>query len=65
MPNMTRRCKGAQLFVKRDDAMGMAFGGNKVRQLEFYLGAARERPPPSDLTGSACFRSSIRSRKSE
>lgn len=43
MPNLTRRCGGPSLLVKRDDAMGMAFGGNKVRQLEFYLGAAREQ----------------------
>lgn len=43
MPNLTRRCGGPRLFVKRDDFMGMAFGGNKVRQLEFYLGEARER----------------------
>lgn len=43
MPNLTRRCGGARLLVKRDDAMGPAFGGNKVRQLEFYLGAAHER----------------------
>ncbi|NIA68044.1 D-cysteine desulfhydrase family protein [Pelagibius litoralis] len=28
------------LFVKRDDCTGIGFGGNKVRQLEFYLGAA-------------------------
>ncbi|MCZ6646338.1 MAG: D-cysteine desulfhydrase family protein [SAR324 cluster bacterium] len=42
MPNLTRHCGGGQLFVKRDDAMGMAFGGNKVRQLEFYMGVARE-----------------------
>jgi len=40
MPNLTRHCGGAQLFVKRDDCTGLAFGGNKVRQLEFYLGAA-------------------------
>ena len=40
MPNLAKRCGGARLSVKRDDAMGMAFGGNKVRQLEFYLGAA-------------------------
>lgn len=31
---------GAQLSVKRDDCTGFAFGGNKVRQLEFYLGDA-------------------------
>ena len=40
MPNLTRHCGGAQLLVKRDDCTGLAFGGNKVRQLEFYLGAA-------------------------
>ena len=31
---------GASVFVKRDDCTGFAFGGNKVRQLEFYIGAA-------------------------
>ena len=40
MPNLSRTCGGGALFVKRDDAMGFAFGGNKVRQLEFYLGEA-------------------------
>ena len=40
MPNLSRACGGGALFVKRDDAMGFAFGGNKVRQLEFYLGEA-------------------------
>ncbi len=34
---------GVNLQVKRDDATGLAFGGNKVRQLEFYLGKAREQ----------------------
>jgi len=29
------------LYVKRDDCTGLAFGGNKVRQLEFYLGEAQ------------------------
>jgi len=40
MPNLTERCGGGRLFVKRDDCMGLAFGGNKVRQLEFYFGDA-------------------------
>lgn len=31
---------GIDLYVKRDDCTGLAFGGNKVRQLEFYFGAA-------------------------
>ena len=40
MTNLTRVVGGAQMFVKRDDCTGLGFGGNKVRQLEFYLGAA-------------------------
>ena len=44
MPNLAARCgTRADLFVKRDDCTELAFGGNKVRQLEFYLGEARAR----------------------
>ena len=32
---------GIDLFIKRDDCTGLAFGGNKVRQLEFHFGEAR------------------------
>ena len=32
---------GLNLFIKRDDLTGLAFGGNKTRQLEFYFGAAQ------------------------
>ena len=32
---------GLNLFIKRDDMTGLAFGGNKCRQLEFYFGAAQ------------------------
>jgi len=41
MPVLAKSC-GAQskFFVKRDDCTELAFGGNKVRQLEFYLGKA-------------------------
>lgn len=31
---------GARIWVKRDDCHGLAFGGNKVRQLAFYFGEA-------------------------
>ena len=34
---------GIDLWVKRDDCTGLALGGNKVRQLEFYLGDAQAR----------------------
>jgi D-cysteine desulfhydrase/L-cysteate sulfo-lyase len=29
------------LWVKRDDCTGLAFGGNKIRKIEFYFGAAK------------------------
>ncbi len=32
---------GIDLWIKRDDLAGPSFGGNKARQLEFYLGAAQ------------------------
>ncbi|MEZ0168471.1 1-aminocyclopropane-1-carboxylate deaminase/D-cysteine desulfhydrase [Microvirga sp. TS319] len=32
-----------QLWVKRDDCMSLAFGGNKLRNLEFWLGQALEQ----------------------
>lgn len=30
------------LYVKRDDLMGIAMGGNKLRSLEYWLGAAQQ-----------------------
>ena len=41
MANLQEALGGARLLVKRDDCTGLAFGGNKVRQLEFYLGEAK------------------------
>ncbi|GMQ98530.1 MAG: D-cysteine desulfhydrase [Acidimicrobiia bacterium] len=34
---------GISLSAKRDDYTGIGFGGNKVRQLEFYFGSALEQ----------------------
>ena len=33
--------RSVELWVKRDDASGAAYGGNKVRKLEFLLGEAK------------------------
>ena len=33
---------GLRLWAKRDDCNGLALGGNKVRQLEYYLGPTRD-----------------------
>jgi D-cysteine desulfhydrase family pyridoxal phosphate-dependent enzyme len=40
MRNVTRALSSAEFFIKRDDCTGLALGGNKARQLEFYLGEA-------------------------
>jgi len=53
MPNLSARLGGARLFVKRDDCTGLAFGGNKVRQLEFYLGEAQARDADTVLITGA------------
>ncbi|MEM8698287.1 MAG: D-cysteine desulfhydrase family protein [Pseudomonadota bacterium] len=34
---------GATLWAKRDDMQGLAFGGNKARQLEYYFGEALDQ----------------------
>ncbi len=43
LPNIEREIAGPKLYVKRDDTQPIAFGGNKVRQLEFYFGEARQQ----------------------
>lgn len=40
LPRLSAALGGPVLWVKRDDLTGLAFGGNKVRQLEFQLGEA-------------------------
>src|SRR6478752_4766784 len=46
LPRLTAELGGPQVYVKRDDLTGLAFGGNKTRALEFVLGdlLAREKP---------------------
>jgi len=41
MANLVAEFAHQHLFIKRDDCNGLAFGGNKVRQLEYYLGEAK------------------------
>ena len=50
--NLSADC-GVDLWVKRDDCTGLAFGGNKVRQLEFYMGEATAHEADSLLITGA------------
>ena len=34
---------GKNIYIKRDDMIGVALGGNKVRKLEFLLADAKEK----------------------
>ncbi|HLH74229.1 MAG TPA: pyridoxal-phosphate dependent enzyme [Chloroflexota bacterium] len=40
LPRLSRVLGGPRIFAKRDDLTGLAFGGNKVRNLEFRLAEA-------------------------
>ena len=42
-----------KLYVKRDDTQPIAFGGNKVRQLEHYFGDARSKDADTVLITGA------------
>ena len=42
-----------RILVKRDDLTGLALGGNKVRQAEFFIGAARARGADCLLAGGS------------
>ena len=53
MANLEARIGDVRLFVKRDDCTGLAYGGNKVRQLEFYMGEARARDADTILITGA------------
>src|SRR5262245_38769434 len=37
---LTQVLDGPEIWIKRDDQTGLAFGGNKTRQIEFLLGQA-------------------------
>jgi len=53
MQNLEKEFPGQHLWVKRDDCNGLAFGGNKVRQLEYYLGDAQAQKADTVLITGA------------
>jgi 1-aminocyclopropane-1-carboxylate deaminase/D-cysteine desulfhydrase-like pyridoxal-dependent ACC family enzyme len=53
VPELAGRLGIRSLFVKRDDVSGDAYGGNKVRKLEFLLGQALAEKRRSVITFGA------------
>lgn len=44
---------GPRIFIKREDCSGLAFGGNKVRQLTFTIGEAVDQDADTIVHGAA------------
>ena len=53
LPRLSETLKGPQLFVKRDDLTGLAFGGNKTRKLEFLVAEAQIEKAKTLITAGA------------
>ena len=51
---------GTNVWIKRDDCTGLAFGGNKSRQLEFYIGQALHQGADTLLTTGAVQSNHVR-----
>ena len=51
---------GTNVWIKRDDCTGLAFGGNKSRQLEYYLGQAKAAGADILLTTGAVQSNHVR-----
>jgi D-cysteine desulfhydrase family pyridoxal phosphate-dependent enzyme len=51
-PRLTEALGGPQIWIKRDDCTGLAFGGNKTRQLEFVFAEARQRGADTIVIGA-------------
>ena len=61
MPNLSRQLGSVQAYIKRDDCTGLALGGNKIRQLEYYLGAAEAEGADTLLITGAVQSNYVRS----
>jgi D-cysteine desulfhydrase family pyridoxal phosphate-dependent enzyme len=53
LPRLSAALKGPSLLVKRDDATGLAFGGNKTRKLECLLAEAQANGARTLVTAGA------------
>jgi D-cysteine desulfhydrase family pyridoxal phosphate-dependent enzyme len=51
---------GTRVWIKRDDCTGLALGGNKSRQLEFYVGQAQAQGADTLLTTGAVQSNHVR-----
>ena len=53
LPNLTKHLGGPNIYIKRDDLLGLASGGNKTRKLEFLMADALNQGADTILTCGA------------
>jgi len=53
LERLSQTLGGPQIYIKRDDLTGLAFGGNKTRMLEFSLADARAKGAEVVVCGAA------------
>ena len=53
LPRLSAELGGPQIYIKRDDLTGLAFGGNKTRMLEFALADAQAKGAQVIVFGAA------------
>ncbi|WP_100401122.1 D-cysteine desulfhydrase [Bacillus sp. FJAT-44742] len=53
LPHVTKFLGGPNIFVKRDDLLGLTLGGNKTRKLEFLVADALEKGADTLITCGA------------
>ncbi|EPJ54091.1 MAG: 1-aminocyclopropane-1-carboxylate deaminase [Osedax symbiont Rs2] len=58
--NLSKKLQGPRIWAKRDDCTGLAMGGNKARQLEFYIGDAISKGADTLLTTGAVQSNHVR-----
>lgn len=60
LKNLSDYLGGPQIWIKRDDCTGLAMGGNKTRQLEYYIGDAISKGADTILTTGAVQSNHVR-----
>lgn len=68
LENLTLTLEGPEIFMKRDDLTGLAFGGNKSRKLEFIIKDALDKKADVILTWASlqsnwCLQTAAAARK--
>jgi D-cysteine desulfhydrase family pyridoxal phosphate-dependent enzyme len=53
LPRLSTELGGPEIWIKRDDQTGLAFGGNKTRKLEFLLAEAQAQGARTLITRGA------------